>query len=48
MARELARPYKFGGRALAASGVLFVVLAFLDFRSGPPPSNGAEILIWRD
>ena len=31
-----------------ASGLLFVVLAFLDFRAGPPPSNGAEILLWRD
>ena len=31
-----------------ASGVLFVVLAFLDFRAGPPPSNGAGILLWRD
>jgi hypothetical protein len=48
MARELTRPYKFGGGALVASGVLFVVLAFLDFRAGPPPSNGAEILLWRD
>ena len=42
------RPYKFGGVALVASGVLFVLLAFLDFRAGPPPSNGAEILVWRD
>jgi hypothetical protein len=48
MARELTRPYKFGGGALAASGILFVVLAFLDFQAGPPPSNGAEILLWRD
>src|SRR6476620_8605818 len=48
MARELTRPYKFGGGALVASGILFVVLAFLDFRAGPPPSNGAEILLWRD
>ena len=31
-----------------ASGILFVVVAFLDFRAGPPPSNGAEILLWRD
>jgi hypothetical protein len=48
MARELTRPYKFGGGALVASGILFVVLAFLDFRAGPPPSNGAEILLWRN
>jgi hypothetical protein len=39
------RPHKFGGGALVASGILFVVL---DFRAGPPPSNGAEILLWRD
>ena len=48
MARQLTKPYKFGGGALVASGALFVVLAFLDFRAGPPPSNGAEILLWRD
>ena len=48
MARESTRPYKFGGGALVASGILFVLLAFLDFRAGPPPSNGAEILLWRD
>ena len=48
MPRELTSPYKFGGGALVASGILFVVLAFLDFRAGPPPSNGAEILLWRD
>jgi len=41
-------PYKFGGGALVASGALFAVLAFLDFQTGPPPSNGAEILLWRD
>ena len=40
--------YKFGGGALAASGVLFAVLAFLNFQTGPPPSNGAAILLWRD
>ena len=48
MPRELTRPYQFGGGALVASGILFVVLALLDFRAGPPPSNGAEILLWRD
>jgi len=48
MPPEMKKPYKFGGRALVASGILFAVLAFLDFRSGPPPSNGAEILLWRD
>ena len=48
MPRELTSPYKFGGGALVVSGILFVVLAFLDFRAGPPPSKGAEILLWRD
>jgi hypothetical protein len=42
------RPYQFGGGALVASGVLFVVLALLNFRAGSPPSNGAGILAWRD
>ena len=48
MPPEIEKPYKFGGGALVASGVLFAVLAFLDFQTGPPPSNGAEILLWRD
>ena len=48
MPPEMKSPCKFGGGALVASGVLFAVLAFLDFRTGPPPSNGAEILLWRD
>src|SRR5437762_12668887 len=48
MARKLTKPYNVGGGTLLASGILFVVLAFLDFRAGPPPSNGAAILLWRD
>jgi hypothetical protein len=48
MPHEQLRADKFGGGALVASGILFVVLALLDFRAGPPPSNGAEILLWRD
>ena len=48
MARELTRPDQFGGGALVASGILFVLVAFLGFRAGPPPSNGAGILLWRD
>jgi hypothetical protein len=48
MPYELTRPYKFGGGALLASGILLVSVAFLDFRAGPPPSNGPEILLWRD
>src|SRR5262245_53596673 len=45
---EMKKPYKFGGGALVASGVLFIVLAFLNFRTNPPPSNAADILVWRD
>ena len=48
MTGELTRPYKFGGGTLVASGILFVALALLDFRAGPPPSNAAGILEWRD
>jgi hypothetical protein len=48
MPHEVKSPYKFGGGALVASGILFVLLAFLDLRAGPPPSNGAAILLWRD
>ena len=48
MARELTRFNKFRGGTLVASGILLVALALLDFRAGPPPSNGAEILLWRD
>jgi len=48
MPHELKRPYAFGGGALVASGILFVLLAFLNFQAGPPPSNGVEILLWRD
>ena len=44
MSHELERPYKFGGGALVASGTLFVLLALLDLRAGPPPSTVAEIL----
>ena len=48
MPRKLTRPYKFGGGALVASGMLFVVLALLDFWAGPSPSNGTAIIQWRD
>jgi hypothetical protein len=48
MPHEMKSPHRFGGGALVASGVLFAVLAFLDFLTGPPPSNGTEILQWRD
>jgi hypothetical protein len=40
--------HKFGGGALIVSGVLFVVLALLDLRVGPPPSDGVAILEWRE
>lgn len=42
------RPDTFGGGALVASGILFAVVAFLDYQAGPPPSTGAAILRWRD
>jgi hypothetical protein len=48
MPPEMKRPYTFGGGALIASGSLFVVLSILDFLTGPPPSNGTELLQWRD
>ena len=48
MPPEVNSPCKSGGTALVASGLLFAVLAFLNLRAGPPPSNGAEILLWRD
>jgi len=48
MTRESTTSDGPGGGALLASGVLFVALALLDFRSGQPPSNGAAILQWRD
>ena len=48
MSQEVERPYQFGGGALVASGTLFVLLALLDFHAGPPPSTGAEILVWRE
>ena len=40
--------FNFGGGALVASGMLFILVALLDLRTGPPPSTGAEILLWRD
>jgi hypothetical protein len=48
MSHEVKRPYKFGGGALVASGTLFALLALLDLHAGPPPSTGAEILVWRE
>ncbi|MGK3966551.1 hypothetical protein WMF38_20480 [Sorangium sp. So ce118] len=38
--------YRLGGAAFVASGLLFLLRAFLDLIAGPPPSNGAEILAW--
>jgi hypothetical protein len=45
---RLRGPTSSGDGALVASGTLFVLLALLDFRAGPPPSTGAEILVWRE
>ena len=44
----MTRPGKVGGGALVTSGVLFAAVALLDFAAGPPPSNGLDILRWRD
>jgi hypothetical protein len=38
--------YKFGGVAFILSGILFLSRDLLDLMAGPPPSNGAEILVW--
>jgi hypothetical protein len=46
--QRVKRPYQFGGGALVASGILLVLVAFLNYRAGRPPSTGAEILTWRD
>jgi hypothetical protein len=43
---ELKGLYKFGGGALVASGILFLVGALLQLEAGTPPSNGVEILAW--
>jgi hypothetical protein len=48
MPHDLTKSDRFGGGSLLLSGILFVVLAFLDFRAGEPPSNGAAILLWRN
>ena len=38
--------YKVGGVAFILSGLLFLCRDVLDFKAGPPPSNGIEILAW--
>ena len=47
MSHGTPRRYGLGGGTLVTSGVLFAVLALLDFRIGAPPSNGSQILDWR-
>jgi len=46
MSQDPMRPFRGGGAAFAASGLLFGVRAVLDLRAGAPPSNGEEILAW--
>lgn len=46
-AREVNRPYKFGGLSFIAVGMLFLAKYVLDLLAGAPPSSGAEILAWR-
>lgn len=38
--------YKAGGISFIISGVLFFLKYLLDLMAGPPPSSGAEILVW--
>ena len=38
--------YALGGISFIASGVLFLVKSVLELMAGPPPSTGAEILVW--
>ena len=37
---------KFGGIAFIAGGTLFLAQYLLEVRAGPPPSTGAEIIVW--
>jgi hypothetical protein len=46
-AGEVNRPYKVGGLSFVAVGILFLSKYLLDLQIGPPPSSGAEILVWR-
>ena len=38
--------FRCGGAALIVSGVLFLAQYLLEVRAGPPPSTGAEIIMW--
>lgn len=38
--------YKLGGISFIVSGALFLLKSLFDFKVGPPPSTGAEILAW--
>jgi len=42
----LNRLYRIGGIAFIASGSLFLTKAVLELMTGPPPSNGEDILAW--
>ena len=37
---------KLGGIAFIANGSLFLAKSVLELLAGPPPSNGADILVW--
>ena len=38
--------FRFGGAALIVSGALFFTRYVLEAIAGPPPSTGAEIIVW--
>jgi hypothetical protein len=46
MSNRLDRLYKLGGLSFIASGGLFLTKSALELITGPPPSDGAEILAW--
>jgi len=46
MSSDLKGLYRFGGISLILSGLLFLAKYVLDVMAGPPPSSGAEILVW--
>lgn len=46
MSQEPKGLYRLGGISFIVSGALFLLKSLFDFKVGPPPSTGAEILAW--
>ena len=46
MSTDLTGLSRFGGVAFMISGALFFTKYILDVLAGPPPSTGAEIIVW--